>query len=318
MVLSKVALVEDSYDFLSLVLDSIAEHIVVINQFGEIKYVNKSWSEFGDNNSSDINLNSDDNSWIGTNYIEECDKASEMGDEFGSIAGKGIKSVIEEVEKAFYFEYPCHSPQKNRWFAMRVTPLQIKQEKYFVISHQDITERKLSEEKIMSLAHLDGLTNIPNRRAFDEFLDSEWKRCFRLNKPISLAIIDIDYFKQLNDTYGHQFGDESLIKISALLAKYVNRPSDFCARYGGEEFVLVWGDTSLSHSLEFVNDLLQKIAQLQIPYCEDATNRYLTVSIGLAVMTPSNDTSETELISQADSMLYQAKRTGRNKISYEN
>lgn len=303
---------EDSYEFLSLVLDSIAEHIVVINQLGEIKYVNKSWSEFGDSNSCDSN-----SSWIGINYIKECDKASEMGDEFGSIAGKGIKSVIEEVDNAFYFEYPCHSPQKKRWFAMRVIPLSVKQTKYFVISHQDITERKLAEEEVMSLAKLDGLTNIPNRRAFDEFLTSEWGRCHRLKKPISLAIIDIDYFKQLNDTYGHQFGDKSLIKISALLETYVNRPSDFCARYGGEEFVLVWGDTSLSRALEFVNDLLQKIAQLKIPHCEMPTNRYLTVSIGLAAMIPTNDISEIGLISQADSMLYQAKETGRNKIAYE-
>ena len=203
---------KNSYEFLSLVLDSITEHIAVIDDQGEIQYVNNSWSIFGSNNECAISYD-----WSGVNYIEECDRASLRGDEYGTKAGSGIRSVIDQNVSNFYFEYPCHSLNEKRWFMMRITPFQVDEKKYFVISHQDVTERKLAENEVKNLASLDGLTDIPNRRAFDEFLSQEWKRCARSNKPISLAIIDIDYFKLLNDTYGHQSGDECLVKIGVLL-----------------------------------------------------------------------------------------------------
>ena len=198
---------DQSYEFLSFVLDAITESIVVINPLGEIKYVNRSWAQFGQSNSADgtptiSNAKDACQIWIGMNYLDVCDSAAAMGDEFGSVAGKGIRGVISKNEDTFYFEYPCHSPNEKRWFTMRVTPLKLEKLNYFVISHQDITERKLAEDKVMSLAKLDGLTNIPNRRAFDEFLADEWQRCARLKKPISLAIIDIDHFKNF---FTHKF-----------------------------------------------------------------------------------------------------------------
>ncbi|MBD5771438.1 sensor domain-containing diguanylate cyclase [Marinomonas colpomeniae] len=311
---------DQSYEFLSFVLDAITESIVVIDPLGEIKYVNRSWSQFGQSNSgTDTSITSNAQNacqtWIGMNYLDVCDNAAAMGDEFGSVAGKGIRGVISEGEDTFYFEYPCHSPNEKRWFTMRVTPLHLECLNYFVISHQDITDRKLAEEKVMSLAKMDGLINIPNRRAFDEFLADEWQRCTRLKKPISLAIIDIDHFKTLNDTYGHQKGDECLIALGTLFQTYVKRPSDLCARYGGEEFILVWGDTLMSHSLKLMNDLLQKIDSLKIPNSDDISN-YLTVSIGLTEITPTTSMSEVDIIAQADRMLYEAKRTGRNKVVY--
>jgi diguanylate cyclase (GGDEF)-like protein/PAS domain S-box-containing protein len=302
---------ENSYEFLSLVLDSITEHIAVIDDQGEIQYVNNSWSIFGSNNECAIS-----HDWSGVNYIDECDRASLRGDEYGTKAGSGIRSVVDQNVSNFYFEYPCHSLDEKRWFMMRITPFQVDDKKYFVISHQDVTERKIAENEVKNLASLDGLTDIPNRRAFDEFLSKEWKRCARPNKPISLAIIDIDYFKLLNDTYGHQSGDECLVKIGALLKKFVNRPSDICARYGGDEFVLVWGDTSLRQSLELVSELLQQIIDLNIPNCKSPTSNYLTVSIGLAELLPNKTNRESELISNADSMLYKAKESGRNKIEH--
>jgi diguanylate cyclase (GGDEF)-like protein/PAS domain S-box-containing protein len=302
---------KNSHEFLNLVLDSITEHIAVIDDQGEIQYVNNSWSIFGSNNECAIS-----NDWSGVNYIEECDRASLRGDEYGTKAGSGIRSVIDQNVSNFYFEYPCHSLNEKRWFMMRITPFQVDEKKYFVISHQDVTERKLAENEVKNLASLDGLTDIPNRRAFDEFLSQEWKRCARSNKPISLAIIDIDYFKLLNDTYGHQSGDECLVKIGVLLKKFVNRPSDLCARYGGDEFVLAWGDTSLGQSLELVSELLQKIIELNIPNCKSPTSNYLTASIGLAELLPNKTNRESELISNADRMLYKAKESGRNKIKH--
>jgi diguanylate cyclase (GGDEF)-like protein len=300
---------DDSYKFLSLVLDAITENIVVIDDAGEIKFVNKTWSEFGDNNACMIG-----DSWKGVNYIDECDKAAAMGDEFGAQAGEGIRRVIAHEQENFYFEYPCHSPDEKRWFMMRVTPFQSENNHYFVISHQNITERKLAEEQVRKLARIDGLTDIANRRTFDDFLHQEWKRCSRLNKPICLAIVDLDHFKLLNDTYGHQCGDECLIKIGELLKEFANRPSDICARYGGEEFALVWGDTSMAQAKKISDQLLKKIANLKIMNSESPTERYLTASIGLAEVVPTRGNEESCLVSKADSELYKAKECGRNRV----
>jgi len=300
---------ENSREFLSLVLNSITEHIVVIDQTGEIKFVNSAWSSFGSNNACIV-----DDDWSGVNYIEECDKASKMGDDFGTQASKGIRSVIEKTKDIFYFEYPCHSPDENRWFMMRVTPFEIGGKSYFVISHQNITERKLAEEEVRKLAKIDGLTNIPNRRSFDEFLQQEWKRCKRLKKPICLAIVDLDYFKNLNDDYGHQSGDECLIKVGKILKKFASRPGDICARYGGEEFALVWSDTTLDQAKSLANKLLNNIIELNIQNINSPTEKHLTASIGITEMVPESDSNESELISKADSMLYKAKASGRNRV----
>jgi predicted signal transduction protein with EAL and GGDEF domain len=118
-----------------------------------------------------------------------------VGDEFSNKAAAGIRSVIENRDTTFELEYPCHSPDEKRWFMMSVTHFQISEKRFFVISHKNITERKLAEEKVSNLARIDGLTNIPNRRTFDNFIHEEWNRCARLKKPICLAIVDLDNFK---------------------------------------------------------------------------------------------------------------------------
>jgi diguanylate cyclase (GGDEF)-like protein len=300
---------EKSYEFLSLVLDSITEHIVVIDKTGAIQFVNKSWSVFGSKNACIIG-----GGWSGVNYIDECDKAASMGDEFGAKAGSGIRSVIEQRESIFYFEYPCHSPDEERWFMMRMTPFQLASESYYVISHQNITERKLAEDKDKNSARLDGLTNIPNRRTFDEFLQKEWNRCLRLKKPICLAMIDIDHFKLINDEYGHQAGDDALIQVGELLQEFANRPGDICARYGGEEFAIVWGDTSLIQAEQLANEILNKVIKLNIPNCKSPTKKTLTISIGLSITVPQKKNDESELICKADTLLYKAKNKGRNRL----
>jgi diguanylate cyclase (GGDEF)-like protein len=300
---------EYTYDFLRLVIDSMADHIAVIDEEGSIQFVNKSWTTFSTDNECAIS-----GSWKDVNYIEECERSAKIGDDFGTQALNGIRSVIENKKDSFYFEYPCHSPGEKRWFMMRVTPFHLAKKSYFVISHQSITERKNAEEKVKLQAEIDGLTGIPNRRKFDEFLFDEWKRCSRLKKPISLAILDLDHFKLLNDTYGHQSGDKCLIKIGALLKELVKRPGDICARYGGEEFILVLGNTSLAQAKQLSMNLLDKIVALNIPNINSPTKNYLTASIGLAEMVPSMGSEESELISKADNMLYKAKNNGRNRI----
>ncbi len=298
-----------SYEFLKCVLDSIQDHIVVIDDTGAIQFVNRSWASFGEENACTVNID-----WQGMNYLDECDKAASIGDEFAQLAGAGIRSVIAEQESAFYYEYPCHSPEEKRWFMMRVTPFETTQHRYFVVAHQNITERKLAEEKVQALARMDGLTNLPNRRSFDEFFQGEWLRCLRLKKPISLAIIDLDFFKLINDTYGHQAGDDCLRLVAEVLSRYAKRPSDICARYGGEEFVLLWADQPLEQAKSLAEDILYELAQLKINNESSNITPYLTASIGLALRLPDQQTQMSRLLEEADVALYQAKHAGRNRV----
>ena len=178
----------------------------------------------------------------------------------------------------------------------------IDQNDYLVITHQNITERKLIEDKMAKLSRLDGLTNIANRRFFDEFLEHEWLSCRRLKQPLSLAIIDVDNFKMLNDTYGHQQGDECLKSIANI------RPGDIAARYGGAEFVLLFGTTSLKEAESLLYEFQHTIRLLKnLPELP-------TLSIGLASIYPSSGNDTKTLLCKSDELMYLAKRKGKNQL----
>lgn len=298
-----------SYEFLKSILDSISDHITVIDKQGQILFVNDGWNVFAQNNSISMN-----GGWQDFNYLDECDRAAAEEDDFGIKAGTGIRSVIKAETEKFYLEYPCHSPDKQRWFMMRVSVFMLNNEHFYVISHQNITERKLAEEAVFNLSRLDGLTNIPNRRYFNEFVENEWKRNCRLNQPLSLAMIDLDHFKYINDDYGHQSGDECLKQVANVLKNYAKRTSDICARYGGEEFVLVLGNTTLEQAELLMSQLLTDIASLQIENKRSSVSSVLTASIGLVTVFPSKEIEIATCIEEADNALYFAKENGRNQI----
>jgi len=297
------------YRFLSSVIDTIVDHIAVINDAGVIEFVNQNWIQFGRSNDC---LTVD--SWEGVNYLDVCDKSASMGDELGRRAADGIRGLLRKEQRSFYLEYPCHGPDVKRWFMMRVSSFELDGHSYFVISHQDITERKLAEERVLNLSRTDGLTNIFNRRHFDDFLREEWKRCARLQVPISLVILDIDHFKLFNDTYGHQAGDNCLKRIAVALREFARRPGDMCARYGGEEFSIVYGNTDAKTCIEFAEEMLEAIRRLNVPNRESPVLPVVTASAGVATMLPEQGADETPLIQTADSMLYKAKKSGRNRV----
>jgi diguanylate cyclase (GGDEF)-like protein len=291
-------------------LNSISEHIVVIDREGMIRFVNKAWVTFGQDNGCLIK----NNAWLTINYLKVCDESAALGEEYGSEAAEGIRRVIEHALVLFCSEYPCHSPNEQRWFMMKVTPFQLEDVLYCAISHQNITERKLAEEQVLNLSRVDGLTRIPNRRYLDEFLEAEWKRCSRLNLPIAIAVMDIDHFKLLNDHYGHQAGDECLAAVGAVLNKIGKRPGDIFARFGGEEFLLVFGNTTTEQSLVPINGIVDAIRELRIPNAKSPTKPIVTVSIGLAMMYPNTQSDERDLIKAADKLLYSAKTQGRDRV----
>jgi diguanylate cyclase (GGDEF)-like protein len=298
-----------SHEFIKKILDSISEHIVVTDDAGVIILTNRWWDLFGRENECRI-----DKAWAGVNYLEICEKAAKMGDEFGIAASEGIRQVIAG-QSCFQFEYPCHSPNEKRWFMMVADSFQHADRKYLVIAHRNITQRKLAEERTLELARQDGLTGLFNRRAFDEFLQSEWRRCARLNLPISVAMLDIDHFKILNDTYGHQHGDECLVRLASVLKKYARRPGDMCARYGGEEFVMVFGNSTPAQTQPLMHAIMEEIRTLDMANENAPVLKRVTVSIGLATMRPSGAMHQQNLLKRADDLLYRAKNNGRNTIA---
>lgn len=300
----------ESSDFLSSVLNSVSEHIVVIDDGGQIQFVNQAWKTFGQKNKS--KTKPDD--WKTINYLKVCDESGSRGEAFGKSAAVGIRKVIDRESDLFNIEYPCHSPAEKRWFMMAVTPLQQADVRYFAISHQNITQRKLAEDRVLDLSRIDGLTNIPNRRYFDDFLAGEWKRCQRLNLPLSVAIMDIDHFKLLNDHYGHPSGDACLVKIGETLNKIKKRPGDIFARYGGEEFAFVFGNATSKQALVPINKIVDNIRKLEIPNIMSPTNPNVTVSVGLATMFPDSVNDEKRLLKAADTNLYAAKHNGRDRV----
>lgn len=177
-------------------------------------------------------------------------------------------------------------------------------------------ELKLLNQTLEQLSTTDGLTGIANRRRFDEVLEVEWARAKLTQQVVTLAFLDIDWFKPYNDHYGHQAGDECLRKVSGVLTNNFCRTGDLVARYGGEEFVLIAPGMDSQHSLKVSKKICEEIKALTIPH-ERSIFGCVTVSIGVTSMTPQSDQYANILIKVADEALYEAKKQGRNKAVFK-
>jgi diguanylate cyclase (GGDEF)-like protein len=170
-----------------------------------------------------------------------------------------------------------------------------------------------ANKELQRLSTTDGLTGIANRRMFDELSIREWRRCERKQKPLSLVLVDVDYFKLFNDKYGHQVGDACLREIAAQVAKAAPRATDLAARYGGEEFVLVLGETDVDGAKWVANRLRQQVAELNITHTA-TSSRHVTISCGVASVMPEGELTLDVLLKSADRALYQAKAAGRDRV----
>lgn len=187
----------------------------------------------------------------------------------------------------------------------------------------DISERKKIENdliglqrKLEELSFKDGLTGVANRRMFDSILDQEWSNARRSRLPLSLIMLDIDYFKQYNDYYGHIQGDECLKRVADVLSRAAGRRRDFFARYGGEEFVMVLPETDAAAAAKVAARCRSLIFKQQIPHLNSAVSQILTLSIGVGTTVPEYDDSSLDFIERVDRKLYQAKESGRNRIAH--
>ena len=178
------------------------------------------------------------------------------------------------------------------------------------------TRRQLEHRNrdLERISALDTLTQIANRRRFDAALRQEWRRAVRDESQVSLLFCDIDYFKRFNDSYGHQAGDECLVRVAQAMEETLNRPADLVARYGGEEFIALLVDTGVEGARMLAERMRARIESLHVEHRASGVGPYLTVSLGVASVVPKPAVRPEDLVDLADRALYAAKESGRNRV----
>ncbi len=301
--------------FLQSVLDGLSAHVALLDATGDILLVNKAWRDFASQNGMDCALVCE-----GANYLAASDGAAVCSAEAAAVA-KGIRDVLSGEAPRFVMEYPCHGPGVQRWFIVRVTPFPGDGPRRAVVAHEDISQRKLMEmalaeshRRFETLSATDGLTEIANRRRFNEALGVEFARHARSGGELALVMLDIDFFKLYNDAYGHVQGDACLKAVAGVLVRCLKRPSDLAARYGGEEFICLLPETSFIGAVIVAEDIRRSIEALAMPHAASAVAGHVTASVGVFAAKCLPDGTPEELVRAVDSLLYRAKTKGRNRI----
>jgi len=230
----------------------------------------------------------------------------------------------------------CNKKKNGDYFWVRqsITPLRNENGDItqFVGVRLDVTQKKEDEDNLLKYANelervnkelellstTDALTGIANRRAFEQFLEREWKLGMRNKQPIAAIMIDIDCFKPYNDLYGHQVGDACLKKVAQSLQASLKRPGDMVARYGGEEFVIIVSDSPEKGVAGLAEKVRMSVEALNIPHEGSKVKGVVTVSLGIAQMVPDRNSLSSSLIAEADKSLYRAKQKGRNIVEVSN
>lgn len=241
-----------------------------------------------------------------------------LRDNFPSV----LSQTLHKAPFALFVNDAARAAGERMQQAVAVTPLDVPGlARHCLIQITDVSvavnrERLLRDQalELRSQTFSDGLTGIANRRHFDVAMEKEMRRAKRSGTPLSLLMIDIDSFKPYNDHYGHQQGDDTLIKVAHALAAMLQRPADLIARYGGEEFAVILPEMTPDHSQALAERMRERIAALGIPHAKAELTGYVTVSIGLATHALAHPSDIAVLLGEADRALYMAKGAGRNRV----
>jgi diguanylate cyclase (GGDEF)-like protein/PAS domain S-box-containing protein len=317
-------MLRESETYTRSILDSVSDQIAVIDQDGMVVRVNEPWRRFSAEDSSERGQSAP-HVGVGTNYFDVFQARTRCHTEESKEAHKGIQSVLDGRVPSFSMEYTCHSAVEQRWFTMRVSPLD-GQKRGAVIVHTNITERVRMERDIRELAFHDSLTQLPNRRLLGDRLNQAMATNKRSGLYGALMFIDLDNFKPLNDAYGHEAGDLLLIAAADRLKDCV-REMDTVARFGGDEFVVMLSELAAekAESAVLSKGIAEKIRiSLSEPYqlnikrhglaASTVTHR-CTASIGVALFL-SHEASPDEVFKCADSAMYHSKASGRNSVCF--
>ena len=257
---------------------------------------------------------------LGPHYLEQlvhADQKQQLVTERKKLSAINDGEVVEN-------EYQFRHRQGNwRWLLCRETVFQRDengQPTQVFGTATDITKRKHAEDALMEfnkeltrLARMDGLTQVANRRAFDQYLLQEWNNVGSGRSSLSLILCDIDYFKSFNDTYGHQAGDVCLRQVAEAIERAVKRSSDMVARYGGEEFAVILPNTTEGGLVQVASEIQREIQELAIPHSCSEVSDYITLSLGLSAVSSTDNIHPDMLVAAADQGLYKAKYEGRDR-----
>lgn len=297
----------ESERFARATVDALSAHIAILDRSGTIVAVNQAWRDF-----AEANPPLSGNVCEGANYLDVCASATGEDAALARAFAEGIREVLAGTREKFSLEYPCHAPFERRWFVGRVTRFAGNGNVRVVVAHEDITERMLSEEQILVMAHHDALTGLPNRLLLRDRLQQALAQAQRNGQMVGVMYLDVDHFKQINDTFGHHLGDQVLKGFAGRLEGCVRR-SDTVARLGGDEFIIVVAGMV---SAEGVAEVARKILErMQTPLHFPEHTVPVSTSIGVALYPLDAQDAET-LLKYADLALYEAKLQGRSRICF--
>lgn len=282
------------------VLDALPDSTAVLDRAGVIIAVNHAWVRFSANNDGPGAATGP-----GASYLEVCDAAAAAGSGEAAAAAAGIRQVLEGASAQFDLEYACPSPSLRRWFLLRVTPVQLR-EGGAVVSHVDITRRKLAELELSHLASHDPLTGLANRALFAAQVDAAMSRPSSAGgRGLGVLYVDLDGFKTVNDELGHDAGDELLTAVAQRLRQLV-RDDDTVARLGGDEFAVCAPRVTTADLTALCERVESRLAE---PYLVRGRIVFLGASVGAHLATAK--ASVADIVRAADLQMYARKRRRR-------
>jgi len=286
---------KEQADRLRMIVDSMDQGLLIVERCGRIQYANPSCDRY---------LGYAAEQLVGRSLAELVAQQDSYADGCSAMEaiGHGTREVLIR-----------HRDGGLRAMDLTMTPMHAADGLFVALLH-DITHHKQSEDALQRAAMLDPLTKIANRRHFDAFLEKEWQRAIRNAQPLSLVVLDVDHFKLYNDTLGHAAGDLCLQKVAAALDAHALRPTDLAARYGGEEFVLLFGETPGAAASRLAEAIRTTVEALHLPNPRSPTSPYITVSVGVATIVPTQLDQIEQLFVCADRAMYAAKAGGRNRV----
>ncbi|QGZ38753.1 PAS domain S-box-containing protein/diguanylate cyclase (GGDEF)-like protein [Pseudoduganella flava] len=293
---------QEQAERLRTIVDNMAEGLLIIEANGRIQFTNPACDQYlgyGANELAGRYIGDLLNPLVAQEYLDYFARYAANPTEAHS---HGTREVIIR-----------HKHGQSVCMDLTLTPMFLRQPLFIGLLH-DITHHKLSEDALQRAAMVDPLTKIANRRHFDSFLEKEWQRALRTGAPLSLVVLDVDHFKLYNDTLGHAGGDVCLRQVAQAIGTHALRVTDLAARYGGEEFVLLFAETDLDAAANLAESIRAHIEELRLPHPKSPTSAWITVSIGVATMHPTQLDNIETLFVAADRAMYAAKEGGRNQV----
>jgi diguanylate cyclase (GGDEF)-like protein len=277
----------------SFAFDRMSAIAAVLDGSGVIVDTNEAWRLFAHLNDGSVR-----DTGPGVNYLDVCDRAAACGESGAAAAARGLREILDGEREHFDLEYPCASPDEDRWFMLQASSAPVAGGAGVVLLHVNITARKAIEDRFAVEAEHDELTGLPNRRAAVRFVTEQLTGAQITHAPVWVLFLDLDGFKSVNDAYGHHAGDELLVQVAARARRAV-RDGDLLCRFGGDEFFLACAGLDQAGAVALAGRLRDVMS---LPFQVGAVEVVIGASVGLA--SSHADSTVASLLSSADTQMY--------------